>query len=106
MGKFLRLTNGIPKSFDESGSPTIYDKTINIVSGSPTGNDLTGPVSAGTSITLPNGQTYTGDELQVWLNGLRLDDILDYSHTSSTQIQMTFSLEVGDVLRFYIDRGP
>lgn len=105
MAKFLRLSGGIPRSFDESGSPAIYDETIAIVASGAVSPDLNGPVTAGTSITLPNGQTYTGDELQVYLNGLRLDDILDYNHTSSTQIQMTFSLEVNDKLRFYIDRN-
>lgn len=105
MAKFLQLVAGIPRSVDESGSPTIYDKTITIVASSPGPYELVGPITAGTSITLPDGKTYTADELQVFLNGIRLDDVLDYNHTSSTQIQMTFSLEIGDKLRFYIDRG-
>lgn len=106
MGKFLQLSNGIAKSFDESGSPAIYDETIEIVEFSPGANQLTGPISAGTGITLPNSQTYTGDELQVFLNGSRLDDVIDYNHTSSTQVEFLFNLEVGDLIRFYIDRGP
>jgi hypothetical protein len=106
MGKFLRLINGIPKSVEESGSPTIYDRTITIVASSPGTDELVGPISAGTSITLPGGQTYTGDELNMMLNGIDIDNVLDYNTTSSTQIQMTYSLEVGDKLRFFIDRGP
>lgn len=105
MAKFLRLSNGVPRSFDESGSPAIYDRTISILASGAVSPDLNGPISAGTNITLPSGQTYTGEELQVYLNGLRLDDVLDYNTTSSTQIQMTFSLEAGDKLRFYIDRN-
>jgi len=105
MAKFTRIISGVLRSFDESGSPTIYDRTILIVASGAVSPDLNGPVSAGTSISLPSGQTYTGDELQVYLNGLRLDDVLDYNTTSSTQVQMTFNLEAGDKLRFYIDRN-
>lgn len=105
MAKFTRIVNGVLRSFEESGSPTIYDRTISIVASGAVSPDLNGPVTSGTNITLPSGQTYTGDELQVYLNGLRLDDVLDYNTTSSTQIQMTFNLEAGDKLRFYIDRN-
>lgn len=105
MAKFTRIVNGVLRSFDESGSPTIYDRTISIVASGAVSPDLNGPVTSGTNITLPSGQTYTGEELQVYLNGLRLDDVLDYNTTSSTQIQMTFNLEAGDKLRFYIDRN-
>jgi hypothetical protein len=106
MAKFLRLTNGIPKSFDESGSPVIYDRSITIVAASPGTDQLIGPISAGTNITLPGGQTVTGDELRLSLNGILLDDVLDYNITSTTTIQMTYSLEIKDVLRFFIDRNP
>jgi hypothetical protein len=105
MAKFLRLVNGIMKSFDESGTPTIYDKYLEVVASGAGANQINGPITAGTNITLPSAQTYTGDELQVFLNGLRLDNVLDYNHVSSTQISFLFNLEVTDVLRFYIDRG-
>lgn len=106
MAKFLRLTNGIPRSFDESASLPIYDRTITIVASSPGTDELVGPITAGTSISLPGGQTFTGEELRVSLNGLLLDDVIDYNIVSSTQIQMTFQLEISDKLRFFIDRGP
>ena len=106
MGKFLRLSNGIPKSFDESSSPTIYDKTINIVASGAVSPDLNGPVSAGTDITLPDSQTYIGEELRVSLNGILLDNVVDYNYVSSTQVDFLFNLEVGDKVRFFIDRGP
>lgn len=105
MAKFTRIVNGVLRSFEESGSPTIYDQTISIVASGAVSPDLNGPVTSGTNITLPSSKTYTGDELQIFLNGLRLDDVLDYNTTSSTQIQMTFNLEAGDKLRFYIDRN-
>lgn len=105
MGKFLRLSGGIPKSFDESGSPTIYDMSLEVVSSGAGPNQINGPIIAGTNISLPNSQTYTGDELQVFLNGIRLDNVLDYNHVSSTQISFLFNLEVTDIIRFYIDRS-
>jgi hypothetical protein len=104
MGKFLRIVNGISRSFNEIGGITIYDKTIKVVNSTPIAPDLSTPLPAGTSITLPAGGTYVGDELQVYLNGIRLDDVIDYNHTNSTQIQFTFSLKVNDRIRFYIDR--
>lgn len=105
MAKFLQLVNGIPKSVSESGNPAIYDRTISVVASGAVSPDLNGPVNAGTNITLPSGQTYVGDELQVYLNGIRLDDVLDYNTNSTTTIQMTFNLQAGDKLRFYIDRN-
>jgi|GEM_PF-5661394 hypothetical protein len=105
MAKFLRLVNGIMKSFEESGSSTIYDRYLEVVASGAGANQINGPITAGTNITLPSSQTYTGDELQVFLNGLRLDNVLDYNHVSSTQISFLFNLEVTDVLRFYIDRN-
>jgi hypothetical protein len=93
------------KSFEESGSSTIYDRYLEVVASGAGANQINGPITAGTNITLPSSQTYTGDELQVFLNGLRLDNVLDYNHVSSTQISFLFNLEVTDVLRFYIDRN-
>ena len=99
MGNFLRLVNGQPKSFAESSSTTIYDQDFDVVS----------PITAGTSVTLPASQTYTSGELEVYLNGQRLEAILDYAYVGSpprTQVQFTFDLVVGDHLRFRIDRAP
>jgi hypothetical protein len=105
MAKFTRIVNGVMRSFEESGSPAIYDRTINIVVSGAVSPDLNGPVTAGTNISLPSGKTYTSDELQVYLNGTRLDDVLDYNYVSSTQISFLYNLEAGDILRFYIDRN-
>jgi hypothetical protein len=105
MASFLRLFNGIAKSFAESGSTTIYDQTLEVVAASPGAGQIL-PVNAGVAITLPSGQTYTGDELQVYLNGLRLDNVFDYNTPSSTTISFTFNIVAKDIIRFYIDRTP
>jgi hypothetical protein len=104
MAKFLRLSNGIPKSFDESGAFSIYDTTLDVVSSTPGAGQIL-PLTAGTNITLPASQTYTGDELQIYVNGLRLDNLYDYNTPNSTQISFTFNLVAGDIIRFYIDRN-
>jgi len=105
MAKFLRLVNGVGRSFNESASSPIYDETIEIVASSPSsGQSL--PITSGSPVTLPASQTYTGEELQIFLNGNYLEDVIDYTFTSSTQVTFTFDLEVGDKLRFRIDRIP
>lgn len=95
---FLRLQNGVPRTFAESGSPTIYDQGVDVVS----------PITSGTSVTLPLSQTYDSKELEVYLNGTRLESVLDYTYVGSpprTQVQFTFDLVAGDHYRFRIDRG-
>ncbi len=110
MGKFLRLINGIPRMVDESGTPTIYDDYLDVVtSGASGANEINVADSeTGDPITLPNGGTYEGDELEVYLNGNRLEDVVDYNWQGSgtrTQIAFTFDLAVGDRVRFRVDRG-
>jgi len=98
MAKFTRIVNGVLRSFDEAGSLTIYDQSIDVVA----------PISAGTSLTLPSAQTYTSDELEVYLNGTRARAVEDYVYVGSpprTQIQFTFDLVALDVYRFRIDRS-
>ena len=109
MGKVLRLINGIARHVDESASPTIYDDYIDIVESGASGeNQLNGPITAGTSITLPNSGTYDSANLEVYLNDIRLEDIEDYTYvgtTPRTQVQFTFELTVLDRIRFRVDRG-
>lgn len=98
MTNFLRLQNGVPRAIAEAGNPTIYDQGVDVAS----------PITAGTSITLPAAATYTAGELEVYLNGTRLENVLDYTYVGSpprTQIQFTFDLVVNDHYRFRIDRG-
>jgi len=109
MGNFLRLTSGVPRSFAESSSVTIYDQSLTLVASSPGANEIIGPITTGTSVTLPGSQTYTAAELQIYLNGDRLEPLFDYTYVGSpprTQVQFTFQLEIGDRLDFRIDRSP
>ena len=98
MGKFLRLTNGVPRSFDEASSTPIYDESIDVVS----------IITTGTPVTLPSGGTYDSQELEVYFNGQVLDDVTDYNFVGSaprTQVAFTFQLEIGDKIRFRKIRG-
>lgn len=101
----LELVSGIPRMRPEAANPTIYDETLEVVSSGAGAGEINGPISAGTPITLPNSKTYTGDELEVYLDGDRLISIFDYSYSSSTQIAFTFEIKPGDVIRFRIDRN-
>lgn len=104
MGKFLRLSNGVPRSFEESGSVTIYDQTLTVVASSPGAGEILGPIAASTAITLPASQTYTSGELELYVGSDRLNYLFDYVYVSASQISLTFQLIVGDRLRFRIDR--
>ena len=100
MGQFIRLVNGIPRMQAESTSITIYDETY-IVG--------VGGLTTGTPLALPNGQTYTGAELNIFLNGQRLEDVLDYNWVGSAprnSVSFNFDLVNGDNVAFRIDRAP
>jgi hypothetical protein len=105
MAKKLALVQGIPRMTEESASPTIYDETLEVVSSGAGAGEINGPISAGTPVTLPSSKTYTGNELEVWLDGDRLKPTFDYTFNSSTTVAFTFELKPGDVIRFRIDRG-
>jgi hypothetical protein len=108
MGKFLRLSQGVLRMVDEAGSPTIYDKSLTVVSGTPGSYEIQGPVTAGTAITLPDSQTYNSSELIVNLNGQALEQVFDFNFVGSiprTQVSLTFDLEVGDRLDFRVYRN-
>ena len=109
MAKFLRLSNGVPRSFQEGASITIYDESLTVVPSGTGANQINGPVMTGTSVSLPGGQQYTAAELQIYLNGDRLESVFDYAYVGSaprTQVQFTFDLVVGDRIDFRIDRAP
>jgi hypothetical protein len=108
MGKFLRLVNGVARQFDEAGATSIYDQSLVVVAGTPGAGEIQGPISTGTNVTLPGGQTYEDDELRIELNGQGLDPVFDYNYVGSvprTQVAFTFDLEVGDRINFRIDRS-
>lgn len=98
MGKFLRIVSGVPRSFEETGSVTIYNEVLSV------GTTIT----AGTNVTLPASGTYTSEELEVYLNGQRLSVSEDYNYVGSpprTQVAFTFDLISGDKVMFRVDRG-
>jgi len=83
----------------QASSPTIYDQDYAVGS----------TITTGTAITLPASGSYTGDELEVRLNGVRMDYGVDFTTVGSpprTQIAFTFNLVNGDVLNFRVDRSP
>jgi hypothetical protein len=103
MAKFLRISGGVPRSFYEASSTPIYDENITIVESGAGTNELNGPITAGTPITLPNGETYNSTELEITLNKFLLEELLDYNYSGTvprTQLILTFDLEIGDVLSF------
>ena len=112
----LALVNGVPRQQTISASlPLIYDQSVLIVSsGGSSPSSLNGPVAAGTAITLPASGSYTLNansvaNLQVYLNGDRIEQLYDWSTSGSgptyTAIQLTFNLVAGDRLDLRIDRS-
>lgn len=99
MAKKLALVNGIPRMIDESASPTIYDETSTIG---------VGGLSTGSPLTLPSAQTYDSSELEIYLNNIRIEDVIDYNYVGivpRTQVSFTFDLLETDIVRFRVDRG-
>ena len=94
----LALVNGIPRMVAENSAPSIYDETYSVVS----------TITTGSPVTLPSSGTYTGEELEVRLNGVRMDSGIDYNFVGSparTQISFTFDLVAGDDVNFRVDRS-
>lgn len=109
MGNFLRLSAGVARSTAETAAPVIYDQSLTVVASGAGANQINGPVTAGTSVTLPSSETYTAAELQIHLNGDRLEPTFDYAYVGSpprSQVQFTFDLVVNDRIDFRIDRVP
>lgn len=107
MANFLALVNGVPRMVPGTGVD-IYDQSLIVVGSSPGAGQILGPVIAGTPVTLPASQTYSSIELQVYLNGDRLEAVFDYTYVGSiprTQISFTFDLVVDDRIDFRIDRS-
>jgi len=109
MANFLRLVSGQLRSFAESSSLTIYDQPLTVVSGGAGANQVNGPITTGSSVTLPSSGTYTGAELEIRLNGMRLEQLYDFNYVGTglkTQVAFTFDLAVFDRLDFRVDRAP
>jgi hypothetical protein len=92
--KTLALINGVPRVVEV----TVYDEVVTVPNGGWT---------APQNITLPESQTYIASELQVFLDGQRLEANIDYNYVGSaprTQIQTTFDLLGGERIRFRIEQ--
>lgn len=106
----LVLTNGFPRTQTIAGAP-VYDQSISIVSSGTPPSSLTGPVIAGTVITLPASGTYQINSsvvtMNIYLNGDRLEYNIDWNTSGSgpsfTAFTLTFGLVVGDRLDLRVE---
>lgn len=92
----INTATGIPRTIGYA--TPIYDQTT--VLGS--------TVSTGVSVTLPSSGSYLDSDLEIYLNGFRLEPVTDYTYVgagpSRTQVQFTFDLVATDRVRFRVDR--
>jgi len=92
--RYFTLSNGLPRL--ALAPSDVYDESTAI----------SATITTGTNITLPSAGTYSSAELEVYLNGQQLEDVIDYNYVGSpprTQVQFTFDLVNGDTLRFRKD---
>lgn len=110
MASFLTFENKKPKL--QSLSASVYRAYILVIDETPAlPEEIQGPITAGTPISLPNGGTYEGNELKLDVNGVDLTPLLDYNFVgpgpARTQITLTFDLDGTkanpDRLAFYLD---
>ena len=98
MANVLALVNGVPRMTVTAVTyVAVYDASITLVS----------TVTSGTAITLPSGQQYNSTELNIFLNGQKLDPA-DYTYVGSvprTQVSFGQNLVAGDLLEFQIERA-
>jgi len=93
MAKVLTVINGIPQSIEIATLITIYDEYYTVSS----------TITSGSTVTLPNSGSYTGKELEIYVNGVLQDYSNNYNYVGSgtkTGISFTFDLYTGDVIRF------
>ena len=112
---FLRLSNGVARTFAESGAVLAYDQRVSVVaSGASPPASITGPITSGTAITLPSSGSYTLNvnnvaTLQVYLNTVRLEQNYDWNTSGAgptyTAITITFDLFAGDKLDLRVGLG-
>jgi hypothetical protein len=91
MSKVLRLVNGIPRYQDAVN--TVMNEQLSVG----------GTIVAGTNVTIPNSGNYTGAELEIYLNGQRLNVVEDFNYVGSpprTQVTFVFNLIAGDLVVF------
>ena len=107
------LVNGVWRGTSVQPYTAIYDQSITIVASGATGNQLNGPISASTPITLPSSGSYTVSSsipnLNIHLNGDRLEYSFDWNTSGSgpnfTAVTFTFTIAVGDRIDFRTERS-
>lgn len=113
MANALTLTNGVPRQAVIPGTSLIYDQSVTVVASGAGANQINGPVTTGTAITLPSSGSYTLNansvaNLNVYLNGDRLEQTFDWNTSGAgptfTAISLTFNLVVGDRIDFRAER--
>ncbi|CAB4125806.1 hypothetical protein UFOVP53_236 [uncultured Caudovirales phage] len=103
MANFLRLVNGVPRSFSESGTVPIYNQSYTVAAPLTTGSPLTLPSSG--SYTVTSGVT----SLNIFLNGQKLIHTIDWNTSGAgptyTAVVFTFDSLVGDIVEFREERN-
>jgi hypothetical protein len=117
IGWATTATEVVLNPYLDSINDNVYEELMTVVSGAPANdNEITGPVTSGTNITLPldsrdsnTTQEYrVGDGLlQIYLNGVLLTPTVDWTEvgtigTLSSVIQIQRDLEITDELVFRI----
>jgi hypothetical protein len=76
----------------------VYDQSVVIGAGG---------MSNGVALSLPNSRVYSGDELQVYVNGQSMEHLVDYLYVGASefksQVSFTFDLAEGERVRFRIE---
>ncbi len=93
MTYFQKIVNGYLRPVSETNYVAIYSETW--VPG------ITTP--SGTNVTLPNSGTYTGKELQIYINGILQTYLIDYVYIGSgtkTQVSFNLDLKTTDSIQF------
>jgi len=104
-----RFVNGVLRGVDvESTLPTIYAQSLEVVASGAGANQINGPITSGTPVTLPSSGTYSNDDLFIFLNGVKMDSIFDYNFVGTvprTQVSFTFDLVANDKIEFVKQRN-
>jgi hypothetical protein len=92
----VQIVNGMPRIVTiDVGGTSIYDELVTIT------DDV---VLSGTAITLPKGQTYQSNKLEISLNEIVLTPGDEYVYVGDSlfksQICFTFDLSRDDLIRF------
>lgn len=110
MAKALVMTDGVPVMTEiVTAALAPVDDTLLVVVGAPgNANEITGPIIAGTPITLPNGLSYETGQLEVTISGQTVlrDTASGWNEIGSgtkTQISFNKDLDIDDEIGFRRD---